>query len=175
MTGWKVIYSKAHYTHARRLLDICRKLGWRLVTVESCTGGLISGLCTEIAGASDILQCGLVTYSNESKTQLANVPEALIAKYGAVSQEVAYAMAEGALELYNVQLALSVTGIAGPGGGSAEKPVGLVHMAAACKSRETLHRKLQCLGDRQSVRLQAVEQALMLGYAQCLKADQNTV
>jgi nicotinamide-nucleotide amidase len=102
----------------------------KLATAESCTGGLIAGAVTEIAGASDVLERGFVTYSNEAKTEMLDVPPALIADHGAVSPEVARAMAEGAIQSSNADIAVAVTGVAGPAGGSATKPVGLVYLAA---------------------------------------------
>ena len=104
--------------------DALRARGWRLATAESCTGGLLAGTCTAPAGASDWFAAGFVTYANDAKTGLLGVPDALIAQHGAVSAEVADAMARGALAHAGVQLALSITGIAGPGGGSVAKPVG---------------------------------------------------
>lgn len=111
---------------ARRLLDACRAQGLRLATAESCTGGLVSALLTEIPGSSDVFDRGFVTYSNAAKISMLSVPQALIAMHGAVSEEVARAMAEGALHQSEADIAVSITGIAGPGGGTAQKPVGLV-------------------------------------------------
>lgn len=136
----------------------------RIVTVESCTGGLIASVLTEIAGASDVVECGLVTYSNEAKTALAGVPETLIAKHGAVSTEVARAMAEGALaRTPRAAIAVAVTGIAGPTGGTAEKPVGLVHLAIAVRNSTTVHQRA-LFGDigRSDIRLAAVRAALTM-------------
>lgn len=123
---------------AQRTLDAClaRKL-W-IVVAESCTGGLVAGALTENAGASGVFDRGFVTYSNESKVDMLGVPAALIAAHGAVSEEVAEAMALGALDRSRAQLALAVTGIAGPEGGTVEKPVGLVHFALAQAERPTL-------------------------------------
>jgi nicotinamide-nucleotide amidase len=148
---------------AARLLEDCRSRGLRLVTAESCTGGLIAALLTEIAGSSDVVERGYVTYSNEAKQECLGVPEALIERYGAVSEAVARAMAEGALKTSHADLAVSVTGVAGPGGGSAAKPVGLVHLAAARKGAPTLHRECR-FGDigRDVIRRKSVEVALDL-------------
>jgi nicotinamide-nucleotide amidase len=148
---------------ANTLLEHARAQGFRIATAESCTGGLIAGALTEISGSSDVVDRGFIVYSNQAKTDLLGVPRALIDEHGAVSEEVARAMAEGALARSGVALAVSCTGIAGPGGGSADKPVGLVHIAAAREGQTTLH--LECrFGDigRENVRLKSVEQALKL-------------
>ena len=116
------------------MLDACRARGLKIATAESCTGGLVAGALTEIAGSSDVVDRGFVTYSNEAKQQMLGVPAATIEKHGAVSRETAEAMARGALGNANADLVVSITGIAGPGGGSADKPVGLVHFAAASRS-----------------------------------------
>lgn len=116
---------------AARLLDCARTAGLRLATAESCTGGLVAAALTGIAGSSDVFDRGFVTYSNEAKTDMLGVPADLIGRAGAVSEAVARAMAEGAVAASLADLAVSVTGIAGPGGGTAQKPVGLVHFAVA--------------------------------------------
>jgi nicotinamide-nucleotide amidase len=118
---------------ARRLLESSRAKSLRLATAESCTGGLIIGALTEIAGSSDVVDRGFVTYSNEAKAAMLGVPREMIARHGAVSEPVARAMAEGALARSLADIALSVTGVAGPGGGSVEKPVGLVHFGLAAR------------------------------------------
>jgi nicotinamide-nucleotide amidase len=148
---------------AEALLDDFRKRGLRLATAESCTGGLVVGLLTEIAGSSDVVERGFVTYSNAAKHELLGVPEAMLAQHGAVSEAVARAMAEGALANSAADIAVSVTGVAGPGGGSAAKPVGLVHFAAARRGGEALHRECR-FGDigRTPVRLESVRVALQL-------------
>ncbi|BBE71197.1 CinA family protein [Oharaeibacter diazotrophicus] len=135
------------HARAAALLDRCRAAGAVIATAESCTGGLIAGLLTEIAGSSDVVDRGFVTYSNAAKTDMLGVPADLIAAEGAVSEPVARAMAEGALARSAATLAVAVTGIAGPGGGSADKPVGLVHFALAAKGRPTRHRACR-FGDR---------------------------
>ena len=130
---------------------------------ESCTGGLIAAAMTELDGASAVVERGFVVYSNRAKTELLGVPPELIERYGAVSEEVARAMAEGALKHSGAQLAVSTTGIAGPTGGTPAKPIGLVHIAAARKSQTTLH--LECrFGDigRAEIRMRSVEEALKL-------------
>jgi nicotinamide-nucleotide amidase len=126
---------------ARRVLDFCREHGFTLATAESCTGGLVAAYLTHIAGASDIVERGFVTYSNEAKIELLGVDAQIIEDHGAVSRQTALAMAAGALWRSRASLSVSVTGIAGPGGGSRDKPVGLVHFAIARRvsvSREQL-------------------------------------
>ncbi len=145
-----------------QLLATCRGKGLRIATAESCTGGLIAGLLTAIAGSSDVVERGFVTYTNEAKHQLLGVPEQLFAEVGAVSEQVARAMAEGALARSDANLAISVTGIAGPGGGSVDKPVGLVHMALAGDGMETRHQRHVFDGDRSAVRLRTVEAAIAM-------------
>ncbi|MBN9670656.1 CinA family protein [Roseibium aggregatum] len=132
-----------------------------VATAESCTGGLICGTLTEISGSSAAVDRGFVTYSNEAKSELLGVSPDLIKKVGAVSKDVAIAMAEGALARSHADIAVSVTGIAGPGGGSAEKPVGTVHVAVAVRDRPTAH--LHCwFADRgrKSIRLETIRTAL---------------
>lgn len=145
------------------LLDRARAAGVTIATAESCTGGLIAGLLTEIAGSSDVVDRGFVTYSNGAKTDMLGVPAALIDAHGAVSEPVARAMAEGALARSGAGMAVAVTGIAGPGGGSAEKPVGLVHFAVARRGRPTAHAEHR-FGDagRAGVRAATVETALAM-------------
>jgi nicotinamide-nucleotide amidase len=123
---------------AERVIEIFSEKEVMISTVESCTGGMISAALTDIAGSSNVLERGYVTYSNAAKEQMVDVPEALIEKHGAVSSEVAAAMAEGGLARSDADLAIAVTGIAGPGGGSAEKPVGLVWFACAMTWGPTL-------------------------------------
>ena len=147
------------------LIDICRRKKLMLATAESCTGGLIAGLITSVPGSSDVLDCGFVTYSNAAKTRMIGVPAELITRHGAVSEEVARAMAEGALGNSDAHIAISVTGVAGPGGGTAAKPVGLVHCAAARRGFRTAHRVLR-LGDigRDGVRMETVHAAIEMAY-----------
>lgn len=134
-----------------------------IATAESCTGGLVAGLLTSIAGSSAVVDRGFVTYSNEAKAEMLGVASALIVAKGAVSAEVARAMAVGAIGHSGATLSVSITGIAGPGGGSAEKPVGLVHFARAEREGEVAHveRRFGDLG-RDAVRMASVEQALAL-------------
>jgi nicotinamide-nucleotide amidase len=148
---------------AAGLLDAFRQRGLHLATAESCTGGLVAALLTEIAGSSDVVERGFVTYSNAAKQELLGVPEATLAAHGAVSEPVARAMAEGALAHSRADVAVSVTGVAGPGGGSADKPVGLVHFAAARRGGPVLHRACR-FGDigRAEIRLASVREALQL-------------
>ncbi|MFG1411288.1 CinA family protein [Xanthobacter sp. VTT E-85241] len=126
---------------ARRVLEACRAAGLTLATAESCTGGLVIGALTDIAGSSDVVDRGFVTYSNAAKMAMLGVPEAILAAHGAVSEETARAMARGALAAAGTGLAVSITGVAGPGGGSDEKPVGLVHFAAAKRGGLLVHRE----------------------------------
>ncbi|WP_029005183.1 CinA family protein [Azorhizobium doebereinerae] len=148
---------------ARRVLDVCRAAKLMVVTAESCTGGLVAGALTEIPGSSDVVDRGFVTYSNAAKQQMLGVPEAILAAHGAVSEETARAMARGALAASQAQLSVSVTGVAGPGGGSVEKPVGLVHFAAAKAGGMVLHRE-ERFGDlgRGEIRRRSVLVALEL-------------
>ncbi len=125
---------------AAELLNISRERGFTVATVESCTGGLVCGALTAISGSSSMVTGGLVTYSNEAKTALAGVPAELIRRHGAVSEEVARAMAECGRERLSARLAVAITGIAGPNGGNEDKPVGLVHFACA-GGQTTLHRE----------------------------------
>ena len=131
-----------------------------IATAESCTGGLIAAALTDIPGSSHVVERGFVTYTNEAKTEMLGVPAALIAENGAVSEPVARAMAEGALKHSRADLAVSVTGIAGPGGATASKPVGLVHLAVARTGHATRHVRQVFDGDRDAVRLAAAGQAL---------------
>jgi nicotinamide-nucleotide amidase len=150
---------------AAGLIDLCRSRRLMLATAESCTGGLIAALITAVPGSSDVLDCGFVTYSNDAKARMTGVPPELIAEHGAVSEEVARAMAEGALAHSAADIAVAVTGVAGPGGGTAAKPVGLVHCAAARKGRPTITKVLR-LGDigRDAVRLETVRAAVEMAY-----------
>lgn len=144
------------------LLDACRVQRLRIVTAESCTGGLIAALLTEIPGSSDVVDRGMVVYSNGAKAAQLGVPPALIDAHGAVSEEVARAMAEGALRHADAQLSVAVTGVAGPGGGTAAKPVGLVHLASARAGAATRHTRQVFGGDRAAVRMASVACALGL-------------
>lgn len=147
---------------ASRVVAQCREAGFRLAVAESCTGGLVAGCMTAVPGASEVLERGFVTYANQAKVEMLDVPPALIEACGAVSEAVAMAMAEGALAHSAADIGVALTGIAGPGGGSEAKPVGLVHIACVCKGRPPLHERHVFPGDRESVRMQAVEAALRL-------------
>ena len=155
------MFEPAMTERAARLLAKLRARSWKLATAESCTGGLIASLFTEIAGSSDVVDRGFVTYSNEAKMEMLGVPEATLASVGAVSRETALAMAAGAMAHSRAQIAVAVTGIAGPGGGSVEKPVGLVHLSVVAGGRAPLHREMR-YGDlgRTGIRLATVSTAL---------------
>jgi nicotinamide-nucleotide amidase len=157
------MFGEAILAKARQFLDEARNQNLRIVTAESCTGGLIAGLLTEIPGSSDVVERGFVTYSNEAKEDLLGVPADLIHAHGAVSAEVARAMAEGALKHSLAQLAVAVTGIAGPGGGTGVKPIGLVYIAVQ-RLGHTPHVKEFRFGDigRGEVRSRSVAEALAL-------------
>lgn len=149
---------------AREVLDACRDGGLMVATVESCTGGLVAAALTDVAGSSAVVERGYVTYSNQAKTDLVGVPQSLIRDHGAVSETVARAMAEGALERSPADIAVSVTGIAGPQGGSSEKPVGLVHLACARRGFPTQHRRMLYGAERprSDIRARAVRSALQM-------------
>jgi nicotinamide-nucleotide amidase len=155
------MFSPDLLARAENLLAKARAGGVRIATAESCTGGLIAALLTEIPGASDVFGRGFVTYSNKAKEDMLGVPAASLRQHGAVSEAVARIMAEGAIRNSTAQLSVAVTGIAGPGGGTEEKPVGLVHIAAARAGEPTLHRECR-FGDigRSAIRLASVEAAL---------------
>lgn len=150
---------------AEHLLSACRKKGLKLVTAESCTGGLISAALTAIAGSSDVVDRAFITYSNEAKREMIGVPWDAILGHGAVSEPVARAMASGALARSNAQIAVSVTGVAGPGGGSAEKPVGLVHFGAVREGHEPIAERHVFPGDRDNIRRLTVLTALAMASA----------
>ena len=149
-------------TLVQSVLDACRARGWRLATAESCTGGLLAAALTAIAGSSDVVERGFVTYSNEAKSELLGVPAETIAAHGAVSAETAAAMAEGAVARAPVDLAVSVAGVAGPGGGSATKPVGLVIFGLARRDGLCRTERHIFAGDRSAVRKAALHLALGL-------------
>lgn len=157
-----MIFSKKLLAFSEALLDDYRRAGKMLATAESCTGGLIAALLTEIAGSSDVVERGFVTYSNEAKMECLGVPEATLRDHGAVSAETAAAMAEGALARSRADVAVSVTGVAGPGGGTPEKPVGLVHFGLARRGGATLTAHHVFPGTRAEVRGASVEAALSL-------------
>lgn len=157
------MFSEALKAEASTVLDALSSRGLKFAAAESCTGGLIVALLTEIPGSSGVVERGFVTYSNEAKTQMIGVDARLIAAHGAVSRDVALAMAAGAIEHSLADVSVAVTGFAGPGGGSDAKPVGLVHVAAARKGASPIH--FECrFGDvgRAEIRLRSVEAALKL-------------
>jgi nicotinamide-nucleotide amidase len=148
---------------ARSLLDLCRSRKLTIATAESCTGGLVAAALTEIPGSSDVVDRGFVTYSNDAKHAMLGVETATLATFGAVSKETAIAMAIGALENADVDLAVSITGIAGPGGATPGKPVGLVHFAAASRDGRIVHHehRFGAIG-RSTVRQRSVVEALRM-------------
>ncbi len=147
---------------AESLLALYRQHGKMIATAESCTGGLVAACLTEIAGSSDVVERGFVTYSNEAKAELLGVPADLIASVGAVSAEVAKAMAAGAVAHSRADVAVSVTGVAGPGGGSAEKPVGLVHFGLCRRDAAPNSNQRIFPGDRAAVREASLRHALAM-------------
>ena len=156
-------FSPALVARVAALLKGYEARGWRIATAESCTGGLVAALLTEVPGSSSVVDRGFVTYSKEAKTEMLGVPAGLVHAHGAVSEAVARAMAEGALRGSRADVAVAITGIAGPGGGSGAKPVGLVHFGLTARHGATTHLDRQ-YGDlgRSLVRERAVEDALML-------------
>lgn len=147
---------------AHDVLCRCRDLKLRLTTAESCTGGLIAACLTAVPGSSDVFDRGFVTYDNQAKIEMLGVSDSLLFAHGAVSEAVARAMAEGALVHASAHLAIATTGIAGPGGGTDVKPVGLVHIAVAGGKRDTYHVREVIGGDREAVRMKAMETALSM-------------
>lgn len=148
---------------AKRVLDACRARGLTIATAESCTGGLVAAALTEIAGSSDVVDRGFVTYSNAAKQAMLGVPATTLKRYGAVSAATAIAMAAGALKNARVDLSVAITGIAGPAGGSRQKPVGLVYFAAASRDgRRLQQRRLFGKIGRRRVRERSVAEALAL-------------
>jgi nicotinamide-nucleotide amidase len=156
------ILSAGLLAKAREVMESCRAAGLALATAESCTGGLVAAALTALPGSSTFVERGFVTYSNAAKIELLGVSAQLIEERGAVSEEVARAMAEGAVAHSHADAALAITGIAGPTGGSLEKPVGTVHIAVAGKGHGTLHRQLLYSGDRTAVREASAVAALAL-------------
>ena len=160
---FKAMFSDTLLSDAENLLAVLRARSWKLATAESCTGGLIAALLTEIAGSSDVYERGFVTYSNSAKVGLLNVDYEIIHQYGAVSPEVAVAMAEGARRASAADVAVAVTGIAGPGGGSEKKPVGLVYIGIAAPGKPAAAHEFRFGGiGRSNVRMKTVAAALPL-------------
>jgi nicotinamide-nucleotide amidase len=157
-----VTFAPASLALATRVLEACQARGFRLATAESCTGGLIAACLTEIAGSSSVVERGYVTYDNRAKQEMLGVPLDLLQRVGAVSEEVALAMAAGARARAGVELAIAVTGIAGPGGATATKPVGLVHIALAAADAPGRHERHLFTGDRSAVRRASLDAALAL-------------
>jgi nicotinamide-nucleotide amidase len=157
------MFSQALRTNAADLITACRAKGLTIATAESCTGGLLAALITTVPGSSDVFERGFVTYSNTAKAECLGVPAQILEAFGAVSLETAQAMAQGALAHSKAFVAISITGIAGPGGGSPEKPVGLVHFGLASKQGSiiTVEKRFGDRG-RDAVRCAAVETALNL-------------
>jgi len=157
------MFGKEIRARARCLLKACHSKGLHVATAESCTGGLISAALTEIAGSSDVFERGFVTYQNEAKAEDLGVSEESLAAHGAVSEPVAREMALGALRRSTSEISIAVTGVAGPGGGSPEKPVGLVHLASASKGGSIVHRRCE-FGEigREAIRESTVLAALDL-------------
>lgn len=153
---------------ATQLGEALKRKGWMLAVAESCTGGGIAHACTAIPGSSEWFERGFVTYSNRAKTEMLGVPAELIERYGAVSEEVARAMAEGALRYSHAHVAVAVTGIAGPGGGSAEKPVGTVWLAGLATDGRRFAERHQFNGDRGAVRKQSTVRTLRQAVELCL-------
>ena len=147
------------FEQAVHLLQVCRDKGIQMVTAESCTGGLVAGALTEVPGSSDVVERGFVTYSNEAKSEMLGVPAELIKAHGAVSEPVARAMAEGAVARSRAQASVAVTGVAGPSGGSVEKPVGTVWFGWSVDGRTRTERR-RFDGDRAAVRAATVHYAL---------------
>src|SRR5436190_17236725 len=150
---------------ARTLLDLCRTKGLTIAAAESCTGGLLAATLTEIAGSSDVFERGFVTYSNAAKQAMLDVPADTLDRHGAVSREIAQAMTQGALAHAPVELAVSITGIAGPSGATADKPVGLVYLAAAARNGRLLEheRRYGDIGRAQVRRASVLDALSMLG------------
>ncbi|MFC3124751.1 CinA family protein [Pseudoroseomonas globiformis] len=147
---------------AAEVLVRFQRLGLCIATAESCTGGLVSAALTAVPGSSSTLLAGFVTYSNEAKESMLGVPASVLAEFGAVSEAVARAMAEGALDRSSADVSVAITGIAGPGGATADKPVGLVHFAAAKRGGDTVARHHVFAGDRDAVRSASLVEALNL-------------
>jgi nicotinamide-nucleotide amidase len=162
MEGCSGVIDEELLSRAAALLDAYRAAGLKLATAESCTGGLVAACLTEIAGSSDVVERGYVTYSNEAKTEMLGVPADLVVSCGAVSEEVARVMAETTLARSRADVAVSITGIAGPGGATPEKPVGLVHFGLSRRGKPVSTRRQEFAGDRQAVRRAAVMTAFDL-------------
>ena len=150
--------------NAAKLVELFIQKEFRLATIESCTGGLLSSAITQVSGSSAVIDRGFITYSNKSKIEMVGVKPDLIKKFGAVSAEVAAAMAKGGLYSSNADITIAVTGIAGPGGGTSEKPVGLVHIATASNiiEEDIIKKSFMFSGDREEVRMQSALESFNL-------------
>tara|TARA_A100000164_G_scaffold317505_1_gene298143 strand:+ start:1223 stop:1729 length:507 start_codon:yes stop_codon:yes gene_type:complete len=151
---------------ASSILKVCKQKGVTIITAESCTGGLIAGCLTEIPGSSSVIEGGFVTYSNQAKVSMLSVKLEQLDQYGAVSEEVARSMAEGALGSSKADIAIACTGVAGPGGATNTKPVGLVHLSCALRKHPTLYKRCNFSGGRSTIRLATVKAAFELIEAQ---------
>ena len=151
---------------ASSILKVCKLKGITIITAESCTGGLKAGCLTEIPGSSSVIEGGFVTYSNQAKVSMLSVKLEQLDQYGAVSEEVARSMAEGALGSSKAYIAIACTGVAGPGGATDTKPVGLVHLSCASRKHPTLHKSCNFSGERSTIRLATVKAAFGLIEAQ---------
>ena len=149
-----------------KLISSCRSQDIKIATAESCTGGLIAGCLTSISGSSDVFERGFNTYSNNAKVEMLNVPKDMIIAHGAVSETVATAMCEGALKKAPVQLTVSVTGIAGPAGGTLEKPVGTVYIASARVGKNTVSNCYRFDGNRDKIRVSTIKKAIEIMLSQ---------
>jgi nicotinamide-nucleotide amidase len=167
------VFDSEIVTLVQSLLDACRARNWRVAIAEGCTGGLVAGALTAIPGSSDVVERGFVTYSNEAKSQLLGVPPEIIAAHGAVSAETARAMARGAIARAPVDLAISVTGIAGPGGATPSKPVGLVLFGLARRDGTWRTERRVFPGDRTAIRHAALRLALELVQAEAWHQDSS--
>jgi nicotinamide-nucleotide amidase len=161
--GAEHVYAEGESDLAALVLDVARSQGLRVAVAESCTGGLLGARLTEIPGSSDVFVGGVIAYDNALKVELLGVPETLLAEHGAVSEPVARAMAVGAARRFNVAAAISVTGVAGPGGGTPEKPVGTVWIGCSCNGAVETRRSV-FPGSRHEVRARAAQAALFLLY-----------
>ena len=148
------------------ILKLCKQKGVTIVTAESCTGGLIAGCLTEVPGSSAVIEGGFVTYSNRAKMSMLSVKLDQLDQYGAVSEEVARSMAEGALGSSKADIAIACTGVAGPGGATNKKPLGLIHLSCALRKHPTLHKRCNFSGERSTIRLATVKAAFELIEAQ---------
>ena len=151
---------------ASNILKVCKQKSVTIITAESCTGGLIAGCLTEIPGSSSVIDGGFVTYSNQAKISMLSVKLEQLDQFGAVSEEVARSMAEGALGSSKADIAVACTGVAGPGGATNTKPVGLVHLSCALRKHPTLHKRCNFSGERSTIRLATVKAAFELIEAQ---------